>query len=478
MPEHVPSAIVVGAGVAGLAAAYELHRQRLPVTVLEARARAGGVVLSEPVDEGFLVDAGPDSLLVQKPEGIALCRELGLGERLLPTLSPRTAYVQRGGRLFALPPGSVLGIPTGMRTFAASRLFTWAGKLRMAGEMFVPPRRDDDDDESVGAFMRRRFGAEAATYLAEPLLAGIHAGDVDRLSMGALFPRLRDAERTDGSVIRAFRRIERARAHRAHESAADDGEGAFRSLPGGLSELVDALLRALPAGTVRLATAVTRVTHDGVSFRVETETGALFTAPAVVLASPAFITARLVGTLSRRLETLCAAIPYASTATVACAFTREEVGHPLDGTGFVVPRVEGSAIMAASWLSSKWAHRAPPGRVLMRAFVGGARDPQALESNDDVLVRRALEALGPMLSLSGRPLWTRVYRWPRANAQHEVGHQARIADIDRVLAEHPGLFVTGSAYRGVGIPDCVADGRATARRLSAWLESPRRQLTS
>ena len=200
----VPSVVVVGGGMAGLAAAYELHRQGVTFLLLEGRPRAGGVVLSEELD-GFVIDAGPDALLVQKPEGIALCHELGLGDRLMPTKPPRLAFVQRGGRLHPLPAASVLGIPTELGPFVRTRLFTWAGKARMAAELFVPPRRDDAD-ESIGAFMRRRFGSEATTYLAEPLLAGIHAGDVDRLSVRALFPRFVEAERTHGSLLRAFRR--------------------------------------------------------------------------------------------------------------------------------------------------------------------------------------------------------------------------------------------------------------------------------
>src|SRR5438309_6842078 len=189
--------VIVGGGIAGLATAYELSRRGLSFVVLERAARAGGVILSEEID-GFTIDGGPDALLIQKPEGIALCEELGLGGRLVSTKPPRIAYIQRGGRLFPLPAASVLGIPTRIGPFARTRLFTWPGKIRMGAELFIPAR-PKNEDESIGAFMTRRFGREAATYLAEPLLAGIHAGDVDRLSMNALFPRLVDAERTHGS---------------------------------------------------------------------------------------------------------------------------------------------------------------------------------------------------------------------------------------------------------------------------------------
>ncbi|HEX7138456.1 MAG TPA: protoporphyrinogen oxidase, partial [Vicinamibacterales bacterium] len=227
-------AVVIGAGIAGLTTAYQLTRDGASVRVLEASGRAGGVIFSEQFD-GFTIDAGPDSLLVQKPEAIALCRELGLGDRLVSTKPPRLAYIQRNRRLHALPAASILGIPTRIGPFLSTRLFSWPGKLRMGAELFVPAKRDEGD-ESVGAFMRRRFGQEATDFLAEPLLAGIHAGDVERLSLKSVFPRFRDAERTHGSVLRAFA---------AQMRTAPAAEGAFRSLPGGLTELTCALARAL-----------------------------------------------------------------------------------------------------------------------------------------------------------------------------------------------------------------------------------------
>src|SRR5215813_9895634 len=194
---------IVGGGIEGLAAAYELSRQRRSFVVLERAPRAGGVIVSEEIG-GFTIDGGPDSLLIQKRHAIALCEELGLGGRLLTTKPPRLAYIQRGGQLHALPAASVLGIPTRFGPFITTKLFTWPGKMRMGAELFVPPRKSDGD-ESIGAFMTRRFGREATTYLAEPLLAGIHAGDVDRLSIKALFPRLFEAEQNHGSLLRAFR---------------------------------------------------------------------------------------------------------------------------------------------------------------------------------------------------------------------------------------------------------------------------------
>jgi protoporphyrinogen/coproporphyrinogen III oxidase len=456
--------VVVGGGIAGLSAAYELMRADVPFLLVEAGSRLGGVILSEAVD-GFTIDGGPDSLLVQKPDGIRLAEELGLGPRLVATRPPRLSYVQRGGRLHALPSASVLGIPTRVGPFARTSLFTWPGKLRMGAEIFTRPPRDrgPDHDESIGAFMRRHFGTEAAEYLAEPLLAGIHAGDVDRLSLAALFPRLLSAESSHGSLLRAFRR-------QTHRVTAD---GAFRSLPDGLSELVRALEARLPATQLRVRTRVNgvRTGPGGQAYRVELADGTGIEARAVVLATPAYVTGNILRGTDPGLAARCDEIPYASTGTVALAFERSAVAHPLNGSGFVVPRTEGTGILAGSWLSSKWPHRAPDGKVLLRTFVGGARDPRALDLGDNELVARSLAALRPLLGITGDPLFTRVYRWERANAQHEVGHLGRVAAIDARLAAHPGLYVTGSGFRGVGIPDCVADGRATARQALRWLAS-------
>jgi oxygen-dependent protoporphyrinogen oxidase len=460
---------IVGGGIAGLATAFELSRRGVSFLILERASRAGGVIFSEEV-EGFTIDGGPDSLLIQKPEAIALCREIGLGDRLVSTTPPRVAYIQRGGRLHALPAASVLGIPTRIGPFARTTLFSWAGKLRMGAELFVPSRRDDTD-ESIGAFMTRRFGREATTYLAEPLLAGIHAGDVDRLSVRALFPRLVAAEREHGSLLRAFA----IRKPISNQQSALSNEGAFKSLPGGLSEMVRGLVRALGAEHIRLNTTVSDIDGQG-PFAVRTAAGDTIHAKAVVVAVPAYVASVLLRGRDEEIARLAGETRYASAATVALAFNRADVRDPLSGSGFVVPRVEQTGLLAASWLSSKWPHRAPADRVLMRTFVGGARDPQALERSDAELVRMSMAALTPLLGIGRDPLLTRVYRWDRGNAQHEVGHLDRMAAIDKALARHAGLFLTGSGFRGAGIPDCVADGRKTGAAAAAFINSEVRKV--
>ena len=231
--------------------------------------------------------------------------------------------------------------------------------------------------------------------------------------------------------------------------------------------MVRALVARLPQDSLKFDTPVRRVLLDPP--RVETGSAEPIAGRAVIVTAPAYVAGDLVHDVSADLARLCREVPYASTGTVALAFPRTAVAHPLNGSGFVVPRTERTGILAASWLSSKWPHRAPPDRVLMRTFVGGARDPRALDRSDGELVDLSLAALTPLLGITGRPLLARVYRWERASPQHEVGHAARVEAIGRTLARTPGLFLTGSGFRSVGIPDCVADGRATARQVAQYL---------
>jgi protoporphyrinogen/coproporphyrinogen III oxidase len=298
------------------------------------------------------------------------------------------------------------------------------------------------------------------TYIAEPLLAGIHAGDVERLSMRALFPRLVDAEARAGSVIKAFRR----------EPRPVNTDGVFRSFPNGIEELIDGLMKAVPKDSVRCGSNVTRI-DKGDRFTIHVAGRPPIKAGAIILAIPAFAAADLIRPLDADLSAACASIRYLSTATVVFAFPRDAVRHNLRGTGFVVPRAEGISITAGAWISSKWPYRAPDGQALLRAFLGGARDPDVLSKTDAELTNAALGDLTKILGIRGLPIMTRVYRWNRASPQQEVGHGDLMQHVDSRLSAHQGLFISAAGFRGVGIPDCIADARRTAAAAAQFVRT-------
>jgi oxygen-dependent protoporphyrinogen oxidase len=447
---------VVGGGIAGLSAAYELACRGAAFVLLEAGTRWGGVIRSERA-QGFLLEAGPDTLLAQKPAALALARELGLGDRLQPVnQEQRTLYVLHRGRLHPLPDGMVLGVPTRVAPLVRTRLFSWPGKLRMAGEVLVPRARPGRD-ESIAAFFRRRLGQEALDRLVGPFLAGIHAGDPERLSLSANFPALTALETRHGSLIRGLL------ANRAR--AAAPAAPMFYTLGGGLGELVDALVARLPPERLRLRSPVSELRRENGRFVLRGEAGEL-RARSVVLALPPARAAALLRGLDAELADALAGVNAASTAAVFLGYRREDVAHPLDGHGLIVPAAECLHTTACSFFSTKFPGRAPEGHVLLRGFLGGVRRAESLLRPDDELVSRVHQEMAPVLGLRRWPVFARVYRWPGATPQLEVGHRDRVAVIERRLLGHPGLFLTGGGLRGTGIPDCVADGRAAASRVA------------
>jgi oxygen-dependent protoporphyrinogen oxidase len=452
----VVDVIVVGGGITGLTAAYELSKRGLSVAVLEAARRTGGLIRTERVD-GFTIEAGPDAILASKPAALDLVRELGL-ERDVQYVRTPGAFVLRGRRLYKLPSPSLLGLPLTWRALAGYRQLPWHARVRLALEPRVP-RRTSDDDESVGAFFRRRFGPDTVDVIAQPLLGGIHAGDIEQLSMRSLFPRLLDLERVHGSVL--------ATSAKPTATTADGRSPApamFATLRPGLSALVDTLERAVPAGTIRYDTPVDVLIRTAGGWDV-----AGIQAQTVVFAAPAHVAARLLRPIDDRAAALCAQVPYVSTASVALAWPRAAVHHPLAGTGFVVARRHSQVrITACTWVSSKWDHRAPPGHVLLRAFLGGSHDPDVVSLSDDELGAIARRDLSAVHGITTAPSLARVFRWHRAGAQHTVGHLDRVAEIERRLEGH-GIFTAGSGFRSVGIPDCIADARRVAAAADAYV---------
>jgi oxygen-dependent protoporphyrinogen oxidase len=459
--------VIVGGGITGLAAARaavlrarEVGRS-VNVTVLEGAERFGGSIRTERVD-GFVLDAGPDSWVVNKPHATALARSLGLGEHLLGTTPEnRRYYVAWDDRLHPVPEGLVLGVPTRIAPLVRTSLFTWRGKARMALEPLVPRRRfGGDEDESIADFATRRLGREAAERLVAPLLGGISAGDASDLSMRAAFPQLVAMEHQHGSLVRAMRAAGRGRA---------GGGSAFTSLEGGTEDLVRALVERLQADGVTMhrgAGALSIARRGEARYTVHFGADRVLECETVLLAVPAHAAASLVAPLDEVAARVLASISYASTATVFFGYRQEDVAHPLDGVGFVVPRAAGRPILAGTWVSSKWRGRAPEGHVLLRAFFGGAAGEEILRAGDDELVRVARSELGALMGIDAEPRLTKVYRFERASAQMCVGHLSRMRDVrERLATRAPGLLMAGSGYDGFGIPDCIRQGEEAAKAL-------------
>ena len=460
--------VVIGGGIAGLSAAHRAVErarasgQRLDLTLLEAGDRLGGIIQTERRD-GFLVECGPDSFISDKPWGLALCRRLGIEDRLVGTNDRfRTAFVAFGGRLHPLPEGFQLMAPTRLTSLLRSSLFSWRGKLRMAMDLVLP--RGGDSDESLGAFVRRRLGREALERVAQPLIGGIYTADPDSLSLAATMPRFLEMEREHRSVILAMRR-----AGRRAPAAASGTSGArwslFVTFKDGMDELVQALAGRLPPGAVRLKERVTALERPGAGWRVATAAGTTVDADAVILTTEAYQAARLLRSADPALGHLLEDIPYASSATITLAYRREAIRHPLDGFGFVVPQVERRPVIAGTFSSVKYPGRAPEGQVLLRVFVGGALNEAAVEADDAALTASARAELAALLGAEGEPLFARVNRYVKAMPQYEVGHLTRVEAIESAARRLPGLALAGGAYRGVGIADCVRSGEEAAERL-------------
>jgi protoporphyrinogen/coproporphyrinogen III oxidase len=455
--------VVVGGGIAGLAAARRLV-ELLPGSrplLLESEPSLGGKLRTEHVD-GFVIEGSADSFLSRKARGVGLCEELGLGGELVGR-RPEYArtFVRRGRELHPLPEGLKGMIPTNLDALRESALLSEEGRARLVGEVDIPPDAGRGD-ESIASFVSRRFGAEAYSHLVEPLMTGIFGGDGEQLSLHATFPQLRELELEHGSVLTGL----------AGQSAGDTGYPAFVSLAAGMERLVgqlaDALVDRVDVTVGARAASLRRRSDD---FVVGLERGAVLGADAVIIAVPAYEAAPLLAGIDHELGELHAEIPYASSVIITLAFRAEDVAHPLDGYGYVVPRIEGTDVLACTWSSRKWEGRAPEDAVLMRVYAGrfGGRD-LTIESDDELVVRARDELR--LLGIGAEPTLTRVHRWPRGMPQYVLGHPERVDRIEALAAEHPGLALAGAAYRGVGIPDCIRSGEGAAEAVARALVAP------
>lgn len=467
--------VIVGGGISGLATAYYLQVEaiksgtKLDCHIIERLDKLGGNVQTENMN-GFVIEAGPDSFLTLKPQALDLCKRLDLSERLVGTNPTRSkTYVFVDGRLRVLPEGLVSGVPTKFRPFLTSRLITPWGKLRMLFEVFVA-RRQDQTDEPLSSFIKRRFGTEALSKIAEPLMAGIYAGDANNLSVLTNFPQLAKLEQEHRSLILGMM----STRHRSNDTqSGNTRKPIFMTVKGGLHVMIEALISHLENTTFVTHASVTglrRVAGKPRPYELELDGGTVIDADCVVLATPAYTAAEILTNSSPSAASILATIPYVSTATVSLVYDSSSLHHPLDGSGFVVAPMEKRRITACTWVSSKWPTHSSPLGLLLRSFVGRAGDEEILQNNDDEICEIVQSELESILGVSTKPLLKRVYRFDRALPQYNLGHREKLVKLDAELNSLPGIFLTGSAYRGVGLPDCIKQGELTAIKIMRFLK--------
>ena len=466
--------VIIGGGIAGLSTAYSLVEHArlkgvkdLRITIIEKSASLGGNIKTENIN-GFLVEGGPDCFLSEKPWAMELIKRLGLEASLLPTRKPRgKTFVYHKGKLRLLPEGVILMVPTRILPLATSSLISVSGKIRMALEFFIP-RRKEKTDESLGDFVRRRLGREALDKIAEPLVAGVHAGDPETMSVKASFPKFVELEENHGSLIRGM--LARMKQMKAHTlPGAKSGITMFMTLRRGLIELVSAIVSKLEGVEIKTNAGAKEVLEKKGSYEVLIDGGPSIEADSVVIAAPAYVASELVKAMDKELSEKLLAIPYVSTATVSIGYKRKDIIHPLDGFGFIVPKIEKRKLMAATWSSIKWEGRAPEDSVLIRCFIGGAKNEELVSLSDKDMTDAARSELKEIMGIDAEPVFVRIFRWIKAMPQYTIGHEARVSKIEEITGKHSGLYLTGSAFRGIGISDTVREGEVTAKKVLNYL---------
>lgn len=440
--------LVIGGGISGLSAAYDLTRAGANCTILEKQSRVGGVIETR-VSEGCTLECGPDSFLSAKPAALALIKEVGLESDVIGSNDhQRTTYIWKRGALVALPEGVMMIVPSRVMPMVKSPLLGWGTKIRMGLEYFRRPR--ESRDRSVAEFVVDHFGQETLDYLAEPLLSGVYGGDPAQLSVGSVLPRFLEMEKKYGSLVRGVL---------ASRSKSGGGGGPlFRTLKGGLGTLVDRL-----AGQVKVCQAdVETIQKTPGGFRVRAG-GGWMEADQVIVACPAWAAARVVAGLDARFGELLGGIDYSSSVTLSLIYRAAEFDGKRAGFGFLVPQKERQRLAACTFVGTKFSYRVPDDLIVLRCFFGGINDGAVLEESDESLVGIAREELRRMLGLTTVPISHTIARWPRSMAQYTLGHSQRVAEIRERAAGIAGLHLAGNAYEGIGIPDCINTGRAAAK---------------
>jgi len=482
---------VIGGGMAGLGAARVLEDARAADPAIdwhlyEDEPRFGGKVHTVRRD-GFVVEGGPDSAIIEKHWPITMARRLGIGDRFEDSNEGiRKSFVFTRGRLHELPEGIILMVPTRMVPFALSSLMSWPGKVRMGMDLVLPrggAARDagGDGDESLGDFVRRRLGREALARIAEPIVAGIHAGDPEQMSVRATFPMFLEMEREHRSLILAMLKRRKARQKATAAGGAPAGgappagpHSYFYSFKGGLQELSDAIVASLPPERLHGGSAVRTMASCGAgcgasgarsgAYALQLADGRPVVVDAVVLATPAWASGDLLRTVAPLPAADLSSIEYVSTATASLAFRRDLVEHDLTGFGFVVPRAENRPVMATTWSSSKFPGRAPEGHVLLRSFLGRAGIEAAAQLDDAEMTKVVRAELREVMGIAAEPELVEIFRWPRGMPQYRVGHVGLVERIEAAMAGVPGVELAGGAYHGIGIGDCLREGAAAAER--------------
>lgn len=476
---RVPKIVIIGGGISGLAAAHRLleHAAKsdkpFDILLLEASPRLGGTIRTIR-REGFMLEAGPDSFISEKPEALELSKRIGLEKHLIETNETnRRSFIVRDSKLRPVPEGFQLLAPTRFWPFVTTDIFSWMGKARMALDLLLPRRAgaNGSNDESLAQFVRRRLGREALERMAQPMVGGIYTADPERLSLRATMPRFLEMERANRSLL--FGMWKRRRKVSAQERAGTSGArySLFLSFDGGMEMLSERLTELLPEKSVRLNTKAETLAFDSSNreWKIRLHTGEIIDATAVCLALPSYAAAYILKGIDAQLATELDAIPYASTATINLAYKRDSIPHALDGFGFVVPFIERRATLACTFSSVKFSERAPEGCVLLRAFVGGALQPEMFALEEDRMIEEVRVDLRDLLGIEEAPLFTLVQKWPRSMAQYHLGHLERVERIRQRLESFPTLQVAGNAYEGAGIPDCIRSGEAAADEIFASL---------
>jgi len=464
--------VVIGGGISGLSAAHRLlelsARSGLDIetTVLERSGRLGGVISSKTTND-LILEGGPDSFITTKPWALDLCLRLGMESRLIETNDEsRRILVARHNRLVPMPEGFSFA-PTRLVPFVFSPLFSLLGKLRMSLDI-VLPRRKSKEDESVKSFFTRRLGSEAFNLIVQPLVSGIYGANPENLSIRASLPQFTMMEEKHRSLIMAMRKAVQSKNGYKKENGGPR-YNQFVSFRGGMRELIDALASSLPEGQIRLNQAVKRIEPASNTWEIRTNNNGSITADAVVIAVPANRAADLVEGFDPLLGDYLSQIKYASSTVVNLLYRREDISHPLNGVGFVVPNSEGLPITACSFSSLKFTGRAPAKTVLLRCFMGGAINKELLDKDDSWLTNAVHNKLSLLLGITSEPLFSMAKRNPESMPQYAVGHLERIALINQRAELYPGMELAGNAYNGVGIPDCVRSGEEAAEKIHEYL---------